>query len=145
MVIVFAWDTLINNPFDLYGLWSDLDIPMHFLGGVVTAWSFTRLFAILPKNWRPVIRPVGAQLIFSIGLVGLITIGWEVYELIFDWIHPFPSPMTLIDSLGDMLNGLVGATVFWLVKRYVHGARATTKISHRNKAGQRKKTDNQTV
>lgn len=118
MIVVFAWDALINNPFDLYGLWPNLDILMHILGGVVTAWSLTRLWLVVPPSWRPVIRPERARYFFMLGLVALVTIAWEIYEVIFDYFIPFPVPMTLIDTLADMLNGLCGALLYLSLNRF---------------------------
>lgn len=133
MIAVFAWDALINNPFGLYGLWPHLDIPMHLLGGVVTVWSLVRLFSVLPTSWRPVIRPNFAHYFFMLGLVALVTIAWEIYEVVFDYFIPFPVPMTLIDTLGDMVNGLLGATLFLLIYNRVQRARLSTQIAQRRK------------
>lgn len=118
MIAVFAWDNIINNPLGLYGIWPTLDVPMHLLGGVVTVWSLKRLFASFPANWRPVINPVWAQYFFWLGLVGLVTIAWEIYEVVLDHFISFPVPMTLIDTLGDMLNGLCGALLYLSLNRF---------------------------
>ena len=143
MVVVFAWDNLINNPFGLYGIWPNLDVPMHVLGGVVTVWSLKRLFASFPAKWRPVIRPVWARYFFWLGLVALVTIGWEIYEVIFDYFHPFPTPMTLADTLGDMVNGLLGAAGFLLINNRIQHTRPATKVAKRRKQGRGKKTSDQ--
>ena len=118
MIVVFAWDAFINNPFGLYGLWPSLDVPMHLIGGVVAAWSLVRFMAVLPAKWRPMIRPVWARYFFWLGQVALITIAWEIYEVIFDYFSPFPTPMTLVDTLGDMLNGLCGALLYLSLNRF---------------------------
>lgn len=128
MIIVFAWDAAINNPFGLYGIWPNLDVPMHILGGFVTVWSMSRLLAVLPGAWRPVIRPAWAKYFFWLGLVAMVTIAWEIYELIFDAIHPFPTPMTVADTLGDMVNGLIGANIRLFTQHYLKSPRATSQI-----------------
>ena len=143
MIVVFAWDNIINNPLGLYGIWPKLDVPMHLLGGVVTVWSIKRLFASFPTKWRPVIRPVWAHYFFWLGLVALVTIGWEIYEVIFDYFHPFPTPMTLADTLGDMVNGLLGAAGFLLIEYRVQRARLTTKVVKGREKSRGKKTVDQ--
>lgn len=145
MIIVFAWDALINNPFGLYSLWEYLDVPMHLLGGVVAAWSLVRFVAVLPVKWRPVIRPAWARYLFWLGLVALVTIVWEIYEVIFDYFSPFPTPMTLIDTLGDMVNGLLGASLFLLIKNHVQSARPAAQVTKRRKQNRRKKAANQVL
>lgn len=131
MIVVFAWDALVNNPFGLYGLWPNLDILMHILGGAVTAWSLTRLWLVVPPAWRPVIKPAVAMYVFGLGIVALITIAWEIYEVAFDFMYPFPVPMTVVDTLADMVNGLLGASGFWLAKYRIQGAGAATKVGKR--------------
>lgn len=145
MIIVFSWDTFVNNPFGLYGIWSDLDVPMHVLGGFVTVWSLMRLCALLPKSWLPVIRPTWANYFFWLGLVAMVTIAWEIYELIFDFFHPFPTPMTVADTLGDMVNGLIGASVWLFVQHHIKRSREATKVVKSVQARSRKKIGNQTT
>ena len=145
MIIVFSWDAFINNPFGLYGIWPNLDVPMHVLGGFVTVWSIARVFALLPKSWLPVIRPAWANYFFWLGLVAMVTIAWEIYELIFDFIHPFPTPMTVADTLGDMVNGLIGANIRLLVQHYLERTRPAREVVKRGQTRGRKKTGNQTT
>ncbi len=144
MIVVFAWDALINNPLGLYGLWPDLDVPMHMIGGMVTAWSLLRFAVILPKNWQPNIKPAWASHLFFLGLVAMVTIAWEIYEFIFVFFQPFPRPMTIADSLGDMLNGLIGAGAWLFVHHDPQRTRVATKISQRTQLRGRKKATNQT-
>ncbi len=143
MIIVFSWDTFINNPFGLYGIWPNLDVPMHVLGGFVTMWSITRVLALLPKSWQPVIRPALANYFFWLGLVAMVTIAWEIYELIFDFFHPFPTPMTVADTLGDMVNGLIGANIWLFVQHYVKRTRPTRQVVQGRKSRRRKQTGDQ--
>lgn len=144
MIIVFSWDALINNPFGLYGIWPNLDVPMHVLGGFVTVWSLSRLLAVLPASWRPVIRPAWAKYFFWLGLVAMVTIAWEIYELIFDFIHPFPTPMTVADTLDDMVNGLIGANIRLFTQHYMKRTHATRQVVQGLQTRSRKQAGNKT-
>jgi len=109
---VFVLHVLASRVFMLYIAYPDLDIPMHVLGGVAIALFF----------WRAVILASGADVIGSVNRtgVGVIVFGltcaaavfWEFAEYLSDRYLGTRAQLGLDDTLGDMLSGIVGGTVF---------------------------------
>ena len=114
MVVVFAEDTFVNNWFGFYE-WSGLDIPMHLIGGFVTAWSVARFHS----RWQPKrglgIKPALALYVWFIGITAIIGILWEVYEFLLDPYVAMAMQPSVRDTVGDLVNDLVGSVVFCLV------------------------------
>lgn len=86
-----------------------LDIPFHIAGGVVAS-----LWAFLFLSCREYAIP-RAPLFF--GSVLVIGIGWEYFEYLLDmythahWLGSF------LDTSGDILNDMIGATIAWVLLR----------------------------
>ena len=98
-----------------------LDVVMHIAGGAWVALVFT----YLSKNiWR--ILDFKNKFIFSLvlclGFVTLVGVFWEFYEYLRDVytfkLHPLnyaPNPLTLPDTLSDLLNDLIGGSLTFIV------------------------------
>jgi hypothetical protein len=98
-----------------YGRWPDFDIPMHFAGGFVMGLlaialqhEFLRFHGLPGAAWWH-------ELLFVLGFVALIAIGWELHEFLIDewWGRTAGalSQLSLRDTMGDLAIGLIGATV----------------------------------
>lgn len=97
------------------------DIPMHFLGGYAMA-------VLALDLWRAYVGPFATQgkwlveLVFVLGFVALIGIGWEWFEYIVDQVFNVSirsglAQMGLKDTLGDLVNDMLGGLVGFLAFR----------------------------
>lgn len=105
---------------DLYLVYPWIDIPMHFWGGVVSAWSVWRVYDAYAAEGKTDIRPfftLAAMLISATALAGVL---WEVYEFIHDIYLPMnmfqlSAQDTMTDLVLDIMGG--GAFVWWVMTK----------------------------
>lgn len=100
-------------------LW--LDIPMHLAGGAWVVLLFLYLFA---ERWN-VFSENGLKnrvgiFLLALGLVALVAVLWESYEYLYDVFiaerHGFlRTQQGVSDTMGDLVNGLIGGAVVTLV------------------------------
>lgn len=122
--------------FDFYGGMTWFDIPMHFFGGYVMGLLGLAIFGwiLLRLDIRPK-RLISGQYqgstlarffleaVFVIGFAMIVGVAWEWYEFIFDQLriafslHAAPAQMGLADTMDDLLNDTLGATLAWLLWR----------------------------
>lgn len=121
MIIVFLWNAIINDWLGFYEVWPDVDIPMHVIGGFVTAWSIQRLFTVFISSISPkklLMKPVWLFGLFLIALTALVAIFWEVYEFWLQRFTGFVTQPSIADVIKDQVLGVIGATVYvWAVWR----------------------------
>mgnify|MGYP001562310554 FL=1 len=111
---------LLGIVYDLYHVIWWYDIPMHILGG---AWVALFFFHFFYQTWHVVdLRKILFTLIITLGFVVLVGVLWEFYEYLSDVyllkIHPLgyaPNPLTLPDTLKDLLDDLIGGAVASLI------------------------------
>ncbi len=111
MAAVFLFDNLINNPLGFYDRWPHYDVPMHILGGVITTWCLARFLKSVKVYTA--LKPRWLRYWFLIANTALIGVVWEFYEWSFDYFFPWLSVQTsLTDTIGDLLNDLIGAAMY---------------------------------
>jgi len=96
----------------LYWKFSWFDIPMHFVGGAVVALGVFTLYDLhlfVPKRYL--------QLLPIVLLVFLVAMVWEVYEL---FIGVPIEDDYVVDTLTDLVMGLLGATVGYTIGIFSH-------------------------
>jgi hypothetical protein len=105
---LFVIHVIAANGFDAYGRFPPLDIPMHFLGGVVIAYFFhrTALAAAEHGITGPFHRVTHLVLVFSLTCVA--TVFWEFSEFVADRYFGTHAQLGIADTMGDMLVGLCG-------------------------------------
>lgn len=90
---------------DIYNRILHFDSLMHLLGGIACALS---LFWALWQGARLGLWQLGSPILnraLVVGLVSVITIGWEVFELL---VYAYWQP-SIRDTLKDEVLGIVGA------------------------------------
>jgi|SRR3989344_8961212 len=109
-----------------YRLWW-LDIPMHLAGGAWVALLFLYLFT---ERWNVFsgkeIEHRVRIFLLALGFVALAAVLWECYEYLYDVFiaerHGFLlTQQGVSDTMGDLVNGLIGGAVvalvyFWSLK-----------------------------
>jgi hypothetical protein len=91
--------------FDSYYSYSWIDIPVHFLGGVVIASLYFWLASFVPK----LSQPTWSRMLAVIMVVG---IGWELWE-VFVGAADMSKFDYASDTLQDMINDTLGALAVW--------------------------------
>lgn len=90
-----------------------VDIPLHMMGGFVCS----MLAAWLIQKADASVKPYWFSLAFTIGIVMIISVGWELTELWNLYNFYIPSDlleaMTVRDTLSDFVNAGLGATLGW--------------------------------
>jgi len=106
---------LLGRAFHLFQLFPSLDIPTHFLGGVVITYFYRS--AIRHSQELVGEIPLPVQILFAFTCTGTTTILWEFYENIFDFFFSTHMVRGVQDTIVDLFVGLLGALVFSLFYR----------------------------
>ena len=106
---------LIARSLQLFSIFPPLDIPTHFLGGVV----ITYFYRIAIRNAQTLFGeiPFPIQVIFGFTCTGTTTIFWEFYEYVFDFFFGTHMVRGVTDTTVDFFVGLLGALVASLFYR----------------------------
>ena len=111
---VFSLHVVLSRVFNAYAALPGLDIPMHFLGGIVIAYFFHRasINASQLKLLGEFHPTTHVLLVFF--ATGTATVFWEFAEFINDRYFGGHSQAGLADTMKDMLMGLSGGTALLL-------------------------------
>lgn len=112
---VFLLHLFVSRVVDGYVRFPQLDIPMHFFGGVAIAYFFSGCFAALPKGavepaWRPFLHVV-----LVISMTATAAVLWEFAEFLSDALLGTHSQIDLDDTLSDMAMGITGGVTYALI------------------------------
>ncbi|MBI4437768.1 hypothetical protein HY631_02350 [Candidatus Uhrbacteria bacterium] len=111
---------------DGYGLYTEIDAPMHFLGGFAVAMLglalYARAHAADPKPF-----PLWYRYLFVASFALFIGVLWEFHEFIFDrtvnvWLELPRAQVTVADTMQDFLNDWLGATLAFFVFKNKRGS-----------------------
>jgi len=103
---------LLGRTFQFYELFPPLDIPTHFLGGVVITYFYRSAIRHSQKLVGEIPFPI--QVLFAITCTGTTTILWEFYENILDFFAGTQMVRGVQDTIVDLFVGLLGALVLSL-------------------------------
>lgn len=106
---------LLGLALGLYDLFPPLDIPTHFMGGVV----ITYFYRVAIRNSQKLVGeiPLAIQILFAFTCTGTTTILWEFCENILDFFLGTDMVRDLQDTIVDLFLGLLGALVLSLFSR----------------------------
>ncbi|KKU78962.1 MAG: hypothetical protein UY04_C0021G0009 [Parcubacteria group bacterium GW2011_GWA2_47_7] len=109
VVSVLAVVDIVARPKHLYFYIWWLDIPMHLIGGfwvglIVLTYYFAYQYKF-PKR-----ESSHFALFLSVGGAFVVALSWEVFEWSVDWVNGLIHN-DMIDSLSDICNGVIGASV----------------------------------
>jgi hypothetical protein len=108
---------LLGLAFQLFELFPFLDIPFHFLGGVV----ITYFYRVAIRRSQKLVGDIPSliQVLFAFTCTGTTTIFWEFYEYIFDFFFATQMVRGLEDTVIDLFLGLLGALAVSLFYRRI--------------------------
>lgn len=98
---------LLGRSLQLFKLYPPLDIPTHFVGGVVITY-FYRVAIRRSQNLIGEI-PFPIQVLLAFTSAGTTTIFWEFYENVLDFFFNTQMVRGVEDTIVDLLVGLLGA------------------------------------
>ncbi len=110
--LVFLIHRIGADVFDVYNRWPWVDIPMHFIGGVVIAFFFAVVIRELGRNGFIQQTETIIFLILVFALTCTAAVFWEFAEWTADRIFGTNYQVSLNDTIADMLIGIVGGTIF---------------------------------
>ncbi len=111
---------LLNIGFGVYETHPNIDIPLHLAGGFAAAMLAIAVHDDFKHKHKIGRTPRWYDLLFTLGFVSLIAIVWEFHEFIIDrsivlnYAHAV-TQLSVADTIGDFLNGLIGATVGFFI------------------------------
>jgi hypothetical protein len=117
--LVFGIHILASRVYGWYGPYPDLDIPMHFAGGVAIAWFIHRAAVNAARaRWLAPFHGV-THVVLVLALAASSTVVWEFAEFLSDRYLGTHAQGGLLDTLLDMALGCAGgvALVLWLTWR----------------------------
>lgn len=95
----------------VYNDFQHFDSLMHFSGGLVAALSIYGMLGLgADRGWFGLHAPLLMRLLI-VGLVGLVTIGWEVFEFYLDYFVGTEWQDSIGDTIKDQVLGVFGACV----------------------------------
>ena len=106
---------VLGLTFHLFKLFPALDIPTHFLGGVVITYFYRSAIRHSQKFVGEI--PLAVQVLFAFTCTGTTTILWEFYENILDFFFGTQMVRGLEDTIIDLFIGLLGALVLSVTYR----------------------------
>jgi hypothetical protein len=106
---------VLGLTFRLFKLFPPLDIPVHFMGGVM----ITYFYRVAIRNSQKLVGeiPFPIQVLFAITCSGTTAILWEFYENILDYFAGTQMVRGVQDTILDLFVGLLGALVLSLFYR----------------------------
>jgi len=114
-----AWAPLSVVAFYIFGLSIHLfyfhpfvDIPTHFMGGVVITYFYRVAIRNSQKIFGNIPHPI--QILLAFTCTGTTTVFWEFYENISDYFLHTQMVLGLGDTIKDMAMGLLGALILSL-------------------------------
>ena len=107
---------IVGLTFHLFGKFPNLDIPVHFMGGVVITFFYRSAI----RNSQEIVGdiPPLIQTLFAFTCTGTTAILWEFYENILDHFFGFHMVQGVRDTMVDLAMGLFGALVSSLLYRH---------------------------
>jgi hypothetical protein len=102
--------------FNLYRLWPEFDVPMHFLGGLSFAFLVSKLFQELPRGLVQRSRSVVLELLLIGSLTATSAVFWEFFEFSFDLLFRSNIQVSLADTMKDLAMGIIGSTAFIAIR-----------------------------
>jgi hypothetical protein len=111
---VFSLHVVMARVFNAYATFPGIDIPMHFMGGIVIAFFFHR--ASMNGSQFGLLGPFHPTTHFLLVFFATCsaTVFWEFAEFINDRYFGGHAQAGLIDTLRDMVMGISGGGIFLL-------------------------------
>jgi hypothetical protein len=112
MIVLFA-HLFASQVLNLYKLFPNLDIPVHFLGGLSIAYTSTQILSYLEKEKSTAALNQVVFLVFVFSLTATATVFWEFAEFIGDQLLNTNIQISLANTMQDQFMGILGG-IAWI-------------------------------
>lgn len=116
-VFVYLFALFLGEMFNAFNVYTWLDIPMHFLGGVSIAYTFVLFLRFFREKGLMEINNKIIFILVIISLVSFVAILWELYEFAQFYLFNMQTQPSVADTMFDLFMGLVGGVFGALVFR----------------------------
>jgi len=104
----------------VYDAHPNVDIPFHIAGGIAAGMFAIALHDDFKRRHKIGRTPGWYDLLFTLGFVALVAIAWECHEYVLDRTivadyQLAVNQISVADTIGDFLNGLIGASIGYAV------------------------------
>jgi len=113
---VFVIHVISAKVFNLYELWPEFDVPMHFAGGFAFAFFVSQLFQELPRGLVQRSRSVVLELLLIGSLTVTAAVFWEFFEFTLDQIFKSNIQISLQNTMKDLAMGIIGSMAFIVIR-----------------------------
>ena len=113
---VFLIHVTATQVFDAYAVFPQLDVPMHFVGGIAMAFFISRCFRQLPRDVVRSSRLVVLEAVLIASMTTTIAVLWEFAEFSLDQFVGSNVQVGLANTMQDLALGMLGAAVVVAVR-----------------------------
>ncbi len=113
-VLIYLFDLLVLNPLNAYLYYPNIDIPMHFFGGMSIAYAYLGLIGDLEQKKHFTADPWLRNL-FIVSLVMFTAVAWEWYEFLVSIGFDIITQPSEADTMKDLFIGTLGGLVWCLL------------------------------
>lgn len=121
-ILVFAVHLIANQIFDVYSARPNLDIPMHFAGGVAMAYFISGCVRAMPRPPGRNSRAIVLEALLIVSLTTTAAVVWEFCEFAIDTATGSKIQVSLANTMQDLALGMTGAVVVMAVRVWMAGA-----------------------
>src|SRR5262245_3578364 len=114
--LVFTVHVTATQLFDVYRLWPQADIPMHFAGGFAIAFFISCCFRALPRDVVRSSRLVVLEAVLIGSLTTSAAVLWEFAEFTLDRMAGTNVQVSLPNTMQDLALGMLGASALIIVR-----------------------------
>jgi hypothetical protein len=115
-LLVFLAHVVGDRVIDVYSVWPDADVPMHFAGGLSFAFFASGCIRALTAGAPKSSRLVVLELVLAGSLTATAAVLWEFAEFALDHTVGTTLQVSLANTMQDMALGLLGAVAFLVVR-----------------------------
>lgn len=109
VVLAAHWALLLVQAYERY---PDLDIAMHFFGGLAVAHLIARGLDAGREAGAARLAPPGLEILMILACTSFVAVLWELHELALDTLVRTRQLGDAVDTLGDLTFGLLGAAAY---------------------------------
>jgi hypothetical protein len=114
-VSVLLVHLVLSKILDLYAIFPNLDIPVHYAGGFSIAYAATQILAHLEKEPGSTILSRVVFLILIVSLTATAAVFWEFAEFTVDKVLFTNVQVSLANTMQDQLMGILGGCTWALI------------------------------
>jgi len=117
-ILVLAVHAFLKSVLQIYLVYNRVDIPVHFFGGLSIAYMVSGLYQLLPLSEGKPGRVVILELVLIFSLTAVAAVFWEIGEYATDQLLGTTVQVGLLDTMEDLVAGMMGATMMVLVRSW---------------------------